>query len=192
MAKRDYSKTIIYKIFCKDKNIIDIYIGHTINLSQRIANHKSKCNNDKIKEYNMKLYQYIRNNGNWNNWSIIEIDKCPCLNVKEARKIEKEYVYKLNATLNSFIPSRTHKEYLQINKDYFANITKTYRDNHKEEIKNYMKSWREQNKEKIKENKKKKITCECGCIVCCEVLNRHKTSQKHFKLMEQLQQLVSS
>jgi hypothetical protein len=188
----DYSKTIIYKICCKDLNITDIYIGHTTNLVQRRYNHKSKCNNDKGENYNLSVYQFIRDNGGWDNWDIIEIDKCHCLDFEEARKVERNYIEKLNATLNSHVPGRTHKEYLQINKDYFANINKKYRDNHIEEIKNYMKYWREENKEKIKENKRKKITCECGCCVCIEVLNRHKTSQRHIRFMEQLKQSVSS
>ena len=194
MPKKDmnYSNTIIYKICCKDLNITDIYIGHTTNLIQRRYNHKSKCNNDKGENYNLSLYQFIRDNGGWDNWDVIEIDKCNCLDFEEARKIERNYIEKLNATLNSDVPGRTFKEYLQINKDYFANIKKKYRDNHIEELKNYMKNWRKENKEKIKENKRKKITCECGCCVCIEVLNRHKKTQKHLKIMEKLNSVISS
>jgi hypothetical protein len=28
----DYSKTMIYKIVCKDFNVSDLYVGHTTNL----------------------------------------------------------------------------------------------------------------------------------------------------------------
>jgi hypothetical protein len=31
-VKMDYSNTIIYKIFCKDTNIKEAYIGHTTNM----------------------------------------------------------------------------------------------------------------------------------------------------------------
>ena len=42
MPKReiDYSKTIIYRIICKDVNIKDIYIGYTTNFSQKKYAHK--------------------------------------------------------------------------------------------------------------------------------------------------------
>ena len=37
MSKKDidYSNTIIYKITCKDENVTDVYVGHTINFVQR-------------------------------------------------------------------------------------------------------------------------------------------------------------
>ena len=41
----DYSKTIIYKLCCKDINITDIYVGHTTNFIKRKNEHKSDCNN---------------------------------------------------------------------------------------------------------------------------------------------------
>ena len=58
----DYSKTIIYKLCCNDINITDIYIGHTTNIIKRKYQHKNCCNNEKNKNYNYKVYQYIRDN----------------------------------------------------------------------------------------------------------------------------------
>ena len=36
----DYSNTIIYKISCKDTNVTELYVGHTINFVQRQLAHK--------------------------------------------------------------------------------------------------------------------------------------------------------
>ena len=41
----DYSNTIFYKIFCKNPEIIDLYVGHTTNFVQRKHGHKQNCIN---------------------------------------------------------------------------------------------------------------------------------------------------
>lgn len=173
----DYSKCIIYKIVCKDLNIKDCYVGHTTNFIKRKCAHKYYCNNDKSKAYNVYLYQYIRENGGWENWDMIEIEKYNCIDVYEAVKRERYFVEILNATLNCQIPSRTIKEYyednkekkreyyednkeeiLQQRKEYYENNKEThkeklreYRENNKEKIQDYNKEWYENNKETHKE-----------------------------------------
>ena len=95
----DYSNTIIYKIICKDPNVKDIYVGHTTNFVQRKYHHKYSSYKDKC-----KLYQVIRNNGGWKNWTMEIVDFCKCNDQYEARKKEQEYFILLNATLNSNEP----------------------------------------------------------------------------------------
>ena len=95
----DYSNTIIYKIICKDPNVKDIYVGHTTNFVQRKYHHKYSSYKD-----NCKLYQVIRNNGGWKNWTMEIVDFCKCNDQYEARKKEQEYFILLNATLNSNEP----------------------------------------------------------------------------------------
>ena len=58
----DFSKTVIYKIQNVDNPEL-LYIGSTSNFTQRKHQHKSNCRNDNGKEYNLKLYQTIRENG---------------------------------------------------------------------------------------------------------------------------------
>lgn len=108
---------IIYKIFCKDENIKDCYIGSTTNLNRRWIEHKSVCNNKKVKEYNYKLYKFIRENGGINNFNIVEIEKIKC-NKKNSFIKERYWVEELKSNLNSEIPSRTKKEYDKI---YYEN-----------------------------------------------------------------------
>ena len=154
---------IYYKIICKNENIKDIYVGKTLDFKMRIYKHKSDCYNEKKKNYNLKLYQYIRENGGINNWNFIEIEKGEYDNEESALK-ERELIEELNATLNNDIPTRTQKEYRKNNKEYF---------------KKYQKEYRENNKEIIKEKRKEKIICECGCEITKYHLSRHLKSKKH-------------
>jgi hypothetical protein len=47
----DYSKTIIYKIVCKDVNIKDCYVGSTTNFTNRKGQHKNIAINDTVKSH---------------------------------------------------------------------------------------------------------------------------------------------
>ena len=79
----NYSNAVIYKIFCKDTNISEIYIGSTTNFKIRKSKHKSVCNNENDKNYNLKVYEYIRANGGFENFEIVIIEEYPCNNKKE-------------------------------------------------------------------------------------------------------------
>ena len=150
----DYSKTIMYKIVCKDLSITDLYIGHTTNLKKRKNQHKSNCNNINYKTYNLNIYKFIRENGNWDNWDMIKIEDYPCLIKLDALKRERELIESLNATLNSNIPSMTFKEYYQNNKEILNKKNKDYRENNKEIIAEKAKEYYENNKVfKIKKSK---------------------------------------
>ena len=102
--KMNYSNTIIYKICCKDQNISDLYVGHTTNFFTRKQSHRNCCNNQNNSSYNSKLYTYIRENGGWKNWDMIEIAKYNLNNVEEARIKEQEHYEQLQANLNSYPP----------------------------------------------------------------------------------------
>jgi len=155
----DYSKTVIYKIVCNDLSITELYVGSTTNFTERKFNHKSAC---KTKDY--KIYNIIRANGNWENWSIIEIEKYPCADSNEARNRERYWVEELNARLNMNRPIRTIEEvkeqvaeyqveYKQVNKEKIKEQNAKYRQANKEKMAEYYKN----NKERIKEQKQNKI-----------------------------------
>ena len=97
----DYNKTVIYKIFCDDDNITEIYIGSTTDYTRRKSEHKSSCNNTKRRRYNQKLYKTIRDNGGWENFRMIEIEKYPCNDKREAECREEYWRKNLKAELNS-------------------------------------------------------------------------------------------
>jgi hypothetical protein len=165
----DYSKTIIYKIVCNDLNITDVYVGSTTDFIRRKGHHKSNCNNEKSKKYNFKVYQSMRQNGGWDNFTMVEIEKYPCIDSNEARTRERHYYELLNTTLNTIYPSRNNKAYYdqnkndvlkrckiyyEANKEMIAIQCKQYREANKEKIAEYKKQYREANKEKIAEHKK--------------------------------------
>lgn len=155
MKEPKYSKCQMYKFVCNDVNIKDCYVGHTCNWIQRKCDHKRSVNNDDRSDYNTKKSVFIRENGGWNNWSMILIEDYPCENKLIASQRERYWIETLGATLNMTIPSRTAKEqkqiYYQENKEYILERCKNYIDNNKEKHLEYQKKYREENKDKIKE-----------------------------------------
>jgi len=108
--KFDYSKACIYKIVCRDPEIKDCYVGSTTNLIKRRSQHKCACNSENSKGYNRYKYQFIRENGGFDNWQVLEIEKVDCKSKEELLRRERYYVEKLHASLNKNIPNRTKKE----------------------------------------------------------------------------------
>ncbi len=165
-TKTDYSNTIIYKIVCNDLNITDCYVGHTTNFRNRKTQHKYTCNNEKDKDYNLKIYRTIRDNGGWWEWSMIEIEKFSCVDGNEARAKERYWFEILNANMNDRFPLRTQKEYVDThqeqikqynekNKNYIKERNKQYKLDHKDEIKKRQKQYREEHKESETERRNK-------------------------------------
>ena len=56
----DYQKAKIYKLCCKDVDVIECYVGPTTNMTRRKYQHKNACNNESSKEYNRNVYRFIR------------------------------------------------------------------------------------------------------------------------------------
>jgi len=150
----DYSNTIIYKLCCNDTEITDIYVGHTTDFTKRKYIHKYRCNNEKDKKYNYYVYKYIRDNGGWINWSMIEIEKICCIDSNDALKNERKYIELLGAKLNKNLPTRTKTEWTETNKEHINEYKKQYREANKEHIKEYQEQYYEENKEQLKVSQK--------------------------------------
>jgi len=165
----DYSKTIIYKLVHKE-DIYDenIYIGHSTNMVQRKRQHKKCCCNPNNKEYNDKKYQYIRENGGWDKWDMILVEKYPCNDVNEAKARERHWIKELKSKLNIYEPCRTMKEWREDNKEKIKEQYIKYREANKQKIANKKKEYYENNKEKICEKKKQYYEN-----------NKEKINQKH-------------
>ena len=95
----DYSKTIIYKIEHIDYENL-VYVGFTTNWDRRKYSHKYNCNNHNTKDYNYKLYKMIRENGGWEMFRMLEVEKFPCKDKREAEKRETETMKLLKSTMN--------------------------------------------------------------------------------------------
>jgi hypothetical protein len=110
----DYSNTVFYKIYCKDTNIDDVYIGHTINFVQRKQAHKTACNKSSDPSHNFKVYKFIREQGGWDNWNMDMIGFKNCKDRTQACIIEQEYFESHKASLNSVLPYKTPTERLPV------------------------------------------------------------------------------
>ena len=117
----------IYQIKCKDTdNIKHCYIGSTKNWEARKNSHRYASNNN----VQLKLYQFINNNGGWNNFEMIILES-PCITKHEAVLLEKQYIQNYQSTLNKNKPIRS--------KDEITEYMKNYQIKNKEKLNNYMK-----------------------------------------------------
>ena len=138
-VKADYSNTVIYKLCCNDPSITEIYIGHTTNFTQRKHNHHSSCYNSNLKYYNLLVYKFIRNNGGWDNWTMLKIEDCNCNDKYEAMNRERYWIETLQSKLNVNNPISTKEEKEKQKKDWY--------EENKEEILEKGKIHYEENKE---------------------------------------------
>jgi hypothetical protein len=180
----DYSKGLIYKIVCKDLECKDIYVGSSTNFTKRKTNHKSNCYNENQPHYNLKLYQTIRQNGGWDNWEMLEVEKYPCNDGNELRARERVKYEELKANMNIQYPNRTIKEWNVVNKDKKNKQWKKYFNKNKDKINSKKRQTYNENKEKISEKRKEKIECECGLYYTGSHKLRHQSSNKHIQLMK--------
>jgi hypothetical protein len=182
----DYSKTIIYKLVCKDLLVTDVYVGHTTNFTERKRCHKSNCNNENDKGYNYKIYQTIRDNGNWTNWDMIQVEEYCCNNNNEATARERYWYETLNANMNTFVPNRSQNEWIETNKEHIKNYHKEYKKTNNDEILKNKKIYRDTNKEQIKEHNNKNYVCECGGKYIHINKARHFKSKKHINFISSI------
>ena len=202
----DYSKCCIYKIEHVDDDTL-VYVGHTTNFEKRKIKHKSSCKNDNDKHYNLKVYQMIRQNGGWEKFLMLEVEKYPCVDKREAERRENEVMKELRASMNtnnSFITqemSEYMKEYntnyRELHKEKLLHQMKEYKKNNKQKIQEYFKDYRDNNKPEIKERNKDyyeanklklnaKVKCECGCEINKTYLKRHQATTKHLDKMKNI------
>jgi hypothetical protein len=167
-AEDEYSLVdyIMYKICPKNKELNYCYIGQTTNFTNRKKQHlKNTVTESDKKHYHLKHYETIRQNGGWDAWEIIEIEKLNGKTRLEARMREQELIQEYHANLNSVSAFITDEErvatkkaitekYREENKELIRQQEKKYKEDHKEIISEQMKKYREENKEKIYEKTK--------------------------------------
>jgi len=207
----DYNKTEIYKIIHCDPEKDFCYVGHTTNFTERKKCHTRRCNIESEDGYNFKLYRMIRENGGWDNFKMVFIEKWPCENLREAQAREQHWIDTMKPNMNNWNAygrkDRTEyvKKYLKMyrekegNKEKQSAYIKTYREDKKEELAAKRKNYRETNKEVISERRKmtyevnketilekmyRPYTCECGSVCMWQNKLRHTRTQKHIQWCE--------
>lgn len=150
---------IMYKIQPLNHELNFSYIGHTSMFNIRKNQHKKNTTNTKDhKHYNLKIYQTIRDNGGWDAWEMIEIEKYKCSTKLEARMREQQLMVEHNTNLNtckSFITEEERKKkkqeitnkYRTENVELIKEQQKQYKQEHKDVIKEQMRKYRQENKE---------------------------------------------
>ena len=156
----DYSKTIIYKIQSIDNPEL-LYVGSTTDFTKRKYAHKSCCNNPNLTGYNYKLYQMIRENGNWDMFNMIELYKFPCNNRREAEYEEDRCIREMKSSLNTTRAYSTPeekqeqtKQWRLEHKDELVEYKKQYYKNHIDKITQQQKQYYTEHKDKIAERTK--------------------------------------
>ena len=175
-GKYKYEKGKIYKLCCKDPTITEFYVGSTLNQYKRKNAHKSVCNNPNRSGYNIRLYQFIRDNGGFDNWDLVVLEEYPAENKNELTWKEREWIELLKPVLNSIRPIATTEEnrekrreskkiYCENNREQISEINKIYHENNREQISERKKIYHENNREKIieyqkiyRENNKEKLS----------------------------------
>lgn len=132
---------IIYKITCNNPNITEGYVGSTKDFHARQNKHKNDCGNSQV-----KLYKFIRENGGFQNFTMIEIERIKCNDRFESRVREQEWCDLIDSSLNSNKAmvniKEAQKEYYEQNKEKKY----IYRKTNIDEIKLKQKIYNEKNK----------------------------------------------
>ena len=168
----DYSKSIIYKIISNNPDVKEVYVGSTTDFKSRKNQHK-KCSH--YENDNIKLYKTIRDNGGWDNYSMIPIIEYPCENRIQLLIKEEEYRKELNAELNMVkcyigLPKKEYiKEYIKENVEKILEKQKEYREKNADKLNEKSKNYYNENKEKINE----KVICECGMTYMKKCKSKH-------------------
>jgi hypothetical protein len=193
---KDYSKNVIYKLVCNDLNILGCYVGHTTDFTRRKQRHKSDCNSEKGEKYNFKVYKTIRENGGWDNYSMIEVEKYPCRDENEATSKEREWFERLNSNLNTQHPNRSRQEYKRQhyidNREESLIKMRQYNKDHKEEILIQQRQHYADHKEEIATRRKQTFTCECGRVTTWGNKSNHLKTKFHLQYMERIMSSTDS
>ena len=176
----DYSKTVIYKIICNDENVDYLYVGSTTDFTKRKSHHKGACNNEKNKNYKEKKYVEMRNNGGWENFKMIQVEKYQCNDKREAEAREEELRLELKANMNMIRCYRTAEQ----KKEQSNECNKKFRDLNKDYFKNHAKKYYENNKDKITDKANEKFDCECGGKYTKGNKSQHSKTKQHLNFLE--------
>jgi hypothetical protein len=176
-----YPEYIIYKLCCDECD--DFYIGSTRNMTERRRCHKSRCHNENDTAYNQKKYRTIRDNGGFENWRLVPIEKMENVSRFQAECREEIVRVELNALMNSMKATRgdiTEQEY---NKIYM----KEYYKQNREQMKQNSKIYKENNREEVYRKQNEKFDCDCGGRFTQQNKIQHLKTNLHKQYLEQIE-----
>jgi hypothetical protein len=145
----NYENSVIYKLCCKDISVKEIYVGATTCFRSRKWSHKSACCSKNGKQRNRIVYKFIRENGGWDNWDMVQIEEYCAKDKKDLLSRERHWLENLGATLNKEIPLRTIKEWTADNKERIKVQSADWYQKNKDKIKVVRRKYLDANKDKI-------------------------------------------
>ncbi len=105
-----FARPGIYILYCKDISVKEEYVGQSRNMIDRIVSHKS-CVGDKTKS--VKLYNFIRDHGGYENWEFNILEVIPS-NIPSNRistwlnEKEQWWIDRLEPKLNSALKNNPY------------------------------------------------------------------------------------
>jgi hypothetical protein len=155
----------IYIIRHKESN--NCYIGSCKDFHKRTNKHRFNCSNPNSTNYHHKVYQFMRENGGFDNFDFVEI--CKCENDK-LREMEQYHIDFIKPSLNEINATCDKKEY-----------KKKWELENYDEQRQKARYYYHNNKSEIRSKLSKKIVCDCGKTYTYGHRNRHFSSMYHLK-----------
>ena len=182
--ENDYKNSVIYRIYCKNPDITECYIGSTKCFEDRFYTHKSACNTKHNKIHNLYLYQFIRENGGWNNFDREILEYYPCKDEEELKLKEQEYISKFKPTLNTnnaYTSEEVKKEQIQKSRKKYRETGKAKEKERKytEKLMNDPEKYQKKLKNKSEWGKKPKFCEVCNLSTTNNMWYSHKKSKEH-------------
>lgn len=113
MPETDYSKTVVYKIKCKQPEIKPVFFGHTTSFRKCKYDIRNNCISGKPGE----MYDTIRANCGFDNWTITVVERYrECMTKQDAiLRVEKFYNEQNDKTTTQPPPDNNSNEYFCTN-----------------------------------------------------------------------------
>jgi len=156
-------KGYIYKLY---NDTLSYYGSSTMKIKERYWCHKSQYNSF-IRHNTRKCESYLLFAESIDpKIEIVEEIEIENIRDKKLKRLEAEYI-KNNECINKTIPLRTHKEYVEDNKEKISEYQKKY-----------LKEYRLKNKLKLKEYGKERVICPC----CLKNMSKRTFKYQHSKI----------
>ena len=165
----------IYKIFCPDGDIGDVYIGSTTNqrINDRFTGHKVHYRNWKqCKKTHMTSFILFEKYGIDN--CVIEVLEQFTYDKNKIKERERYHI-DINLCINIQMPGRSKKQYAIDNKEHLKIKAKELFEKNREQNLLKKKEYREKNKERDYEP----FVCSCGGKYTRQGISRHLKTLKH-------------
>ena len=118
-------KYCVYKIFCKDPEIKEIYYGSTSNFYHRCHSHKHSVKNYKNPKHGFLVYRKMRDTGGFDNWTIeiIKDDMVPARTKAEWNAVHPEFSREASKRAYARNPEYWRKYYQERRAHYLEKVS---------------------------------------------------------------------